>query len=107
MTMPVDTSRVDPTQITAAIEAYQRVAVEVAQVASDVFYHGRLDEAWARDNVSEEMASHYNSIIFEGEFSTHSILLKYEQEISNTIRVLRQALAEYLRIEDENSALLS
>lgn len=101
-----DKFHIEPSSLTAAISAYQFAADDVAELANDVFRSGRLGQPWADDVVSHSMKDHYNSAVFDGNYSTYVAIVQYERGIREAIRTLQQILTDYQKSDTDASERL-
>jgi hypothetical protein len=99
--------RVDPVEIRGLIQSYEFAATEVQDIVERVRQHGRLDEVWSFDEVSRNVADHYNYEVIDSPTSTHAALLRYQQELAAAITALKQMLADYERVEADAVAAFS
>jgi uncharacterized protein YukE len=99
--------RVDPVEIRGLIQSYDFANAEVQDIIEKVRQHGRLDEVWSFDEVSRNMAGHYNYEVMDGPHSTYSALRRYQQELVAAIEALQQMLADYERVESDAVAAFS
>lgn len=102
-----DHFRIDPGELTAAIRAYRAAADEVAELSNDVFRYGQIELPWAEDEVSRNIAEHYNATIFDGNYSTSAAIRQYEGALRETIRTLEQMLSSYQESDLNAAAVLA
>ncbi|WP_214404605.1 PE domain-containing protein [Pseudonocardia lacus] len=96
--------RVDPEQLTRLILRYEDAASRVQRILADVNKRGRIAQAWTADQVSVEMAAHYNAQIFDGDYCTYASIARYESEMRSLVQTLRGILNDYGEVEAESEA---
>lgn len=96
---PTDSVRIDPDDLMQLIEACQYASNRLTQVIFPIGLHGRVQQEWAHDEVSLEVARYYDDQIFHGQYNNYAALNDYQQELTSTINTLRQILADYQDVD--------
>jgi hypothetical protein len=96
-----DVVRVDPEKLKSVVATYENAAFQVHRMLDDLTRRGRVEVPWTADEVSVEMAAHYNAQVFNGRFSTFAAISRYESELWAVTRTLRRMLDEYEKTEEE------
>jgi hypothetical protein len=103
---PDDVMRVDPAKLRSLVTIYENAAFRVHRILDDLARRGRVEVPWTADEVSVEMAAHYNAQIFDGEYSTYAAIAKYESELWAVARTLRRMHDDYERTDAEAAATI-
>lgn len=101
---PTAGMRLEPDMLPGLIAAYDQAALDMMNLLMSVRDRLRLPEPWTPDVVSTAMFDHYNHEVVDSDHSTYAALRRYEQELRNIGRNLRQMQADYQRTEDDIAA---
>jgi hypothetical protein len=94
---------IDPVSMRKLIESCQYAYDQIQSTLVQLNLHGRVQQEWAHDTVSLEIARYYDEQAYHGSLSNFTALNDYKNELSSTIVSLQRTLASY-QITDSAAA---
>jgi hypothetical protein len=101
----MDVLRLQPEAIPALRAEFQAAALQVGEALNDLRQRGFIPAPWLGDEVSAEVADHYNRRAMQDADSAYQALAKYHKELLGIHDTLAQMEADYRRAEGNNAAL--
>jgi hypothetical protein len=87
--------RINPDDLKKLIESCQYATDRLTQILFPVSLHGRIEQEWARDAVSIDVARYYDEQVFRGPINNYTALNDYLRELASTTQTLQRILADY------------